>query len=121
MWRARPDVLAAALWAWVTTQLVRRRIRRSGTRVPRPWAPKMGHGSDRGVWAVLTRLSPNCLERAVVAQAWLARDGSAAPDIVIGVPRPGISADRPAHAWLDGAEPEAALAHIELQRLPAAR
>ncbi|HZZ97925.1 MAG TPA: lasso peptide biosynthesis protein [Jatrophihabitantaceae bacterium] len=119
MWRARPDVLAAALWAALTTLLVRHRLRRVGTQIARPWAPKLGHGADRGVWAFLTRLSPNCLERAVVAQAWLARHG-AAPDIVIGVPFSGIGLE-PAHAWLDGAEPSAIKSHVEIQRLAAAR
>jgi hypothetical protein len=119
MWRARPDVLAAALWAAVTTHLVRRRLRRVGTTIGRPWAPRLGTGADRGVWGYLTRLSPNCLERAVVAQAWLARRG-AAPDIVIGIPRGGIGSD-PAHAWLDGAEPAASESHVEIQRLTAAR
>lgn len=122
MWRLRPDVLVAAGWAALATLWVRRRIRLVGTRVPMPWAPRLGAGAGRGVWAYLTRLTPNCLERAVVAQAWLARGGACAPDIVVGVPRTGLGAGGgPAHAWLEGQEPGAAESHVEIDRLPARR
>ena len=122
MWRLRPDVLLAAVWAAVTTLRVRAQLRRIGTRVPVPWAPRLGPGADRGVWGYLTRLTPNCLERAVIAQAWLARAG-AAPDIVVGVPRHAIigTDGATAHAWLDGRDPDAAASHVGIQRLAAAR
>jgi hypothetical protein len=119
MWRLRPDVLLAAVWAAVTTVVVRIQLRRRGLRIGRPWAPRLPPPAGLGVQAFLIRLTPNCLERAVVGQAWLAVHGPA-PDIVIGVPVSGMG-QRPAHAWLEGQEPAAEADHIVIHRLPAAR
>jgi hypothetical protein len=90
--------------------------------VPDP--PKLPRSAGIGVEAVLSRTVPTCLERALVAQRWLAAHGEPR-DVVIGVMtgRIGDVADAHggvvAHAWLDGEEPESAAAYSEMHRIAA--
>jgi hypothetical protein len=114
--RFHPAVLAGALWATVAALLVRRRLKRDGlhTRVPRP--PHVGVRGGRGVRAALRRLSPTCLERALVEQTWLASVGTLR-DVVIGVPPDGMR-EGPAHAWVDGTDTVSPSRYLELHRLP---
>lgn len=119
MWKLRPDVVLAALWAALAVHVVRRRLRAIGirTRVPRP--PHMGARAGLGVMAVLFRLQPTCLERALVLQSWLTMRGKPL-DVVIGIPRDGMRSG-PAHAWLDGMDAESSGLYLELHRLGANR
>jgi hypothetical protein len=80
-------------------------------RVPPP--PSLPEGAARGVFAVLRRTSPTCLERALVLQRWQAAHG-ASRDVVIGVTAP--AAGFAAHAWLEGDED--GREYAELARLP---
>jgi Transglutaminase-like superfamily len=66
-------------------------------RVRRP--PSLPARAGRGVDAVLRRLEPSCLERALVLQRWLAARGDRR-DVIIGVTAPGDGFR--AHAWLEG-------------------
>jgi hypothetical protein len=83
-------------------------------RVPNP--PHLGGGAGRGVAGALSRLSPTCLERALVLQAWLASEGTMR-DVIIGLPPDGMKS-QPAHAWVDGTESRSAATFLELHRLP---
>lgn len=114
--RYHPAVLVAAVWAAVSVRLVRRRLKTQGlkTTVPRP--PKVGPRGGRGVRAAMARLSPTCLERALVSQAWLTSVGIDR-DVVIGVPPDGMK-DAPAHAWVDGTDDVSPEKYLELHRLP---
>jgi Transglutaminase-like superfamily len=97
--RADPAVLAGAAWAVIAVRGVRRDLRRrpvDDARVPAP--PPLPARARRGVDAVLRRLEPSCLERALVLQRWLAARGEPR-DVVIGVTAPS---DFRAHAWLEG-------------------
>lgn len=119
MWRLRPTVVLGALWAWTSVWRVRRRLQRSGLKTaalkPSPCPP----GAVLGVRGVLTRLSPTCLEGALVWQAWLAARGDRR-DVVIGVPPSDLGhGTNPAHAWVDGLDPKSADAYIEIYRVPA--
>lgn len=116
MWRVRPDVLIAALWASFAARLVRKRLRRHGiaAHVPRP--PHLGATAGKGVSAALSRLHPTCLERALVLQAWFVRQGQPR-DVVIGIPRSGMRTG-PAHAWVDGTDRSSVSQYLELHRLP---
>jgi hypothetical protein len=116
VYRLHPALLAGALWALVATQVVRRRLKQDGVhaRVPRP--PRVGRRGGQGVRAALRRLSPTCLERALVEQAWLASVGTPR-DVVIGVPPQGIK-EAPAHAWVDGMDTVSPTQYLELHRLP---
>jgi hypothetical protein len=102
----------------MAVRVVRRRLKRDGlrARVPRP--PAVGRRGGRGVAAALRTLSPTCLERALVEQAWLASLGTPR-DVVIGVP-PGGLKGAPAHAWVDGTDTVSPTAYVELHRLPPA-
>jgi hypothetical protein len=73
-------------------------------------APR-GH---RGLKRALAEVSPTCLERALVLQAWLAAYTDA-PDVVIGV-RKGES-DIEAHAWVEGDDSWFDPSYDELTRL----
>ena len=115
MWRLRPAVLAGAAWALLAVYLGRRRLRLDGMRAHVPWPIGLPTTGARGVNGVLHRLSPTCLERALVAQAWRAAHGDPR-DIVIGVP-PGGLKQAPAHAWLDGVDTASPAAHVEIHRL----
>jgi len=117
VFRYHPAVLLAAAWAAFSVRLVRRRLKTQGlgTKVPPP--PRVGPRGGRGVRAALRRLSPTCLERALVEQAWLASVG-VLRDIVIGVPPEGMT-QAPAHAWVDGTDDVSPEKYLELHRLPA--
>ena len=117
MWRLRPDVIAGAMWALLAVFLAKRRLAQNGlsARVLAPrWLPSTG---SRGVTAVLHKLSPTCLERALVAQAWRAAHGDLR-DIVIGIPIFGMK-DSTAHAWLDGTDAQSTHEYREIHRLHA--
>lgn len=113
--RWHPEALAGAAWAAVALQLVRHRLRRHGLQAEVPRPPHLGPHGARGVVAALRRLSPTCLERALVEQAWLASRGTEL-DVVIGVPREGFTSG-PAHAWLEGALSGDERAYVEIHRL----
>ena len=98
MSRFHPAVLAAALWAAVAVRLVRGRLKQDGLHARVPPPPRVGRRGGIGVRAALRRLSPTCLERALVEQAWLASVGTPR-DVVIGVPHDGMT-EAPAHAWV---------------------
>jgi hypothetical protein len=115
MWRLKPSVVLAALWAAVAVRVVRRRLRADGVRAVVPPPPPLPASGSRGVAGVLHRLTPTCLERALVAQAWMAAHGEPR-DVVIGVPEAGLAA-APAHAWIDGSATAASEGHLELYRL----
>lgn len=116
MWRLKPTVLTAALWAYFSTVSARRQLR-SGISHPtlrRP--PRLPWSATHGVNGVLSRLSPTCLEGALVRQAWLASHGIMR-DVVIGVPPEGLGSAT-AHAWLDGHDQSSPARYLELHRLP---
>jgi hypothetical protein len=116
MSRFHPAVLAAALWAALAVRLVRGRLKRDGLHARVPTPPRVGTRGGRGVRAALRRLSPTCLERALVEQAWLASVGTPR-DVVIGVPHHGMT-EAPAHAWVDGTDSISPTQYVELHRLP---
>jgi len=115
MWRLRPTVLIAALWAVTALRTVRRQLRAGSVNPTFRGPPRLPDGAELGVLAVLSRLSPTCLEGATVRRRWLAAHGQPR-DIVIGVP-PGGLGDAPAHAWVDGTDPRSAADYLELYRL----
>ena len=90
------------LWARSELKRVRAELPSSGVRTraqpPDLRAPK----GRRGVFRALSKTDQNCLERALVLQAWKSTSGSA-PDVVIGV-RKGESIIE-AHAWVEGSDP----------------
>jgi hypothetical protein len=116
MWRLHPAVLAGALWATIAAFLVRRRLRTDGVDARVPRVPRLGPQARPGVMGALSRLKPTCLERSLVMQAWLLRQG-VPRDVVIGIPPDGMKSS-PAHAWVDGTDPVSAGAYLELHRLP---
>ena len=92
--------LYGAWWAWSASRSARRQLRTHAVSDVRIRPPARGLAvGDRGFTAVLTRLEPSCLERALVLQAWLRAHGIAR-SVVIGVTAPerGFRA----HAWLEG-------------------
>jgi hypothetical protein len=107
--------MVSAAWAVAAVYLARRRVRRDGVMARVPLPRRLPSSGTRGVNGVLNRLSPTCLERALVAQAWRAWHGDPR-DIVIGIPIVGLK-NAPAHAWLDGTDPTAIQSHVELHRL----
>jgi hypothetical protein len=120
VWRLRPSIWRAAWWAAVSVRRVRRALPHEGVRIQVQAPPALPRDSGRGVDAVLFRLSPTCLERALVAQRWLLAQGDRR-DVVIGVPTGFRAGDSPAHAWLDGSTEAAGAAqrYTELHRLRA--
>jgi hypothetical protein len=95
-----PAALRGAWWALRAVRRARRELRvRPVDAVRLPPPDGLPPGGERGVYAVLRRLRPSCLERAHVLQRWLAARGERR-EVVIGVTAPG--ADFLAHAWLDG-------------------
>ena len=102
MWRLRPTVLTAAVWALWASRVVRARARRDGVKVTCPVVWPLPYSASPGVLGVLTRLSPTCLERSLVLQAWLGAHGHD-HDVIVAVPVEGIGS-RPAHAWVDGVD-----------------
>jgi Transglutaminase-like superfamily len=97
-------VARCAWWAALAVRRVRRQLRVRPVyevRLSQPPAAPERRG-ERGVRAVLRRLEPSCLERALVLQRWLASRGDPR-EVVIGVTAP--TADFRAHAWLEGESP----------------
>jgi Transglutaminase-like superfamily len=119
MWRLRPSVVVGAAWALVATRRVSRGLRTAGLAISPLQAPRLWGYAESGVQGVLHRLSPTCLERALVKQAWMAAHGRLV-DVVIGVPRAGFAASS-AHAWLDGVPRAQTADYIEVQRIAPSR
>lgn len=108
--------LRAAWWTLLSLWRARRLLKAEGLRARIPPPPCLPAGASRGVWAVLCRTSPTCLERATVLQAWLASQGQAV-DIVVGVA--SKNGEVTAHAWVDqGRHLPDAVAYHELLRIP---
>jgi hypothetical protein len=98
--RLHPSAIRGAWWALRSVRRARRELRArpiEAVRLPTPRG--VSARGDRGVYAVLHRLEPSCLERALVLQHWLSHRGEPRA-VVIGVTAPGP--DFRAHAWLDG-------------------
>ena len=116
--RRRPTVseLRAALWALRAIRRTRRQLRRTGYEALNlPGVPSLPDDSTRGVHAILRRLSPTCLERAVVLQRWRAAHGDPR-EVVVGVS--GTQETFRAHAWLEDESPTAEIgAFREIVRL----
>ena len=108
--------LRAALWTRRSLRIARRRLQTQPVEeVVLAPPPQLPPAAERGLWAVLRRTDPTCLERAVVLQTWRSRYGDAR-DVVIGVRGTGDAFE--AHAWLDG-EPDAQAAEfLEIARVP---
>jgi hypothetical protein len=97
------DVIRAFLWGVRASVLVRPRLRRYGPGVELPPVPvTVGGRGERTVRVVcrLTRL--NCLQSALVRQAWAAGHGQERR-LIVGVTSPSDGFE--AHAWLEG-DPE---------------
>jgi Transglutaminase-like superfamily len=109
------DVRAA--W-WATRSIRRARHTRLGTGGwPRlPEVPSLPPSASRGVSAALRVLRANCLDRAIVFQAWHLALGEERA-LVIGVTAP--STGFTAHAWLEGDPPCHSEGFYELTRRPA--
>lgn len=117
-WAGKPHglVLSVRSYRWARTQLtdVKQRLRLEGVRtrvVPPDGLAPRGY---RGLRLALRTVSPTCLERALVLQAWIAAY-TTAPDVVIGV-RKGES-EIEAHAWVDGSDSWYDPSYDELTRL----
>jgi hypothetical protein len=98
----RPSSARAAWWAWTSLRRSRADLRELGLRARVTPPPAAALTGDIGVRAVLRTVTPTCLERCLVLQAWLAAHGSEV-DIVVGVPRDSarpLGPANPAHAWL---------------------
>jgi hypothetical protein len=84
--------------------------------VPAPPA-SLTWGSRTGVYGVLRRTKPTCLERSMVQQRWLSANNIHL-DVVVGVASEDARVS--AHAWIDGIT---ALAEVhsyrEIHRIPA--
>jgi Transglutaminase-like superfamily len=115
MWRLNPIVMMGAAWATLAVLVARRRLKSNGVHATGLRAPHMPSAASRGVAGVLHRLSPTCLERALVAQRWMAAHGDER-DIIIGIPLGGLMAG-PAHAWLEGSASVVAADYVEIHRL----
>ncbi|MEO8692734.1 MAG: lasso peptide biosynthesis B2 protein [Acidimicrobiales bacterium] len=114
--RFAPATLRAAWWTLRSVRRARRELRASGVRAHIPPPPDLPRGAGRGVYAVLRRQEPTCLERSLVMQAWLAAHGEP-HDVVVGVTRTANGID--AHAWVDiSREAPAGTEYQELVRLP---
>lgn len=99
--RFAPNTLRAAWWTVRSVRGVRRDLKRDGVRARvKPPPAKLPWGSRTGVMGVLSRLSPTCLERALVLQAWLSAH-RIHRDVVVGVARDPDGNVR-AHAWIEG-------------------
>ncbi|RLV47494.1 lasso peptide biosynthesis B2 protein [Nocardioides mangrovicus] len=98
--RRSPVVMAAAVWTWLAIAITRRRLRRVGFAAAVPAPPALlPWSSRRGVYGVLSRLSPTCLERSYVLQRWLSAHGVDF-EVVVGVRRDEAGAIA-AHAWIE--------------------
>jgi hypothetical protein len=104
--------LPGVWWACRSLRTVRRELRTGRyDRVALAPPPGLGPEAERGVHAVLRRLEPSCLERALVLQSWLGARGEPR-DVVIGVTSPDDTFR--AHAWLEG---ESAEGFLEIARV----
>lgn len=114
----RPPGIGTLRAAWWTERALRRaRNELSGGAlrgVTLPAPPRLPRRAERGVFAILRRRDPSCLERSLVLQRWLAAQGDAR-DVVIGTT--GVEGFA-AHAWLEG-DLGSAARYTELARLPA--
>lgn len=100
--RSSYAVARGAWWTLAAVHETRRQLRHDGLagfQLTSP--PSLPPRSERGMWLILGRLRPTCLERALVLQAWLMARGSA-HDVVVGVRKTGP--DFKAHAWIDTEE-----------------
>jgi Transglutaminase-like superfamily len=114
--RRLPDVasLRAAAWTARALRRVRRDLRALPLREVRVLAPPaLPERAARGVFAVLKRVDPSCLERSLVLQRWMAGQGDLR-DVIVGISSPDAFR---AHAWLAGESPPAAAGFAELTRL----
>jgi hypothetical protein len=98
-WRFSLVSIRAARWALFAFFKARHDLPKKGlgTRVAPP--PKLPWGARGGVFGVLNRTKPTCLERAMVLQAWLLAYDMP-HDIIVGVAQ--NAGDVKAHAWVDG-------------------
>ena len=117
-WAAKPKGLLVSVqayrWAHAELDDVKLRLKTEGvtTRVTPPvgLAPR----GYRGMRRALSQVSPTCLERALVLQAWIA-SYTDAPDVVIGVRRGETEIE--AHAWVEGDDSAFDPSYGELTRL----
>lgn len=119
--RLSPHTLRAAWWALRSVRAARRDLRKNGldARVAAP-PPSLPWGSRTGVDGVLNRVSPTCLESALVKQRWLAAHRVSC-DVIVGVARDEAGAVR-AHAWLEGiASPAEYAKYSIIHRIPPIR
>lgn len=116
MWRLKPETLRAALWAVLASRQARKALRAGVSRPSIRPCPDLPRSAFRGVTGAMRRLSPTCLERSLVVQAWMAAHGDER-DVVIGLPRENFGAV-PAHAWVDGTDHFSAATYLELHRVP---
>jgi hypothetical protein len=114
----RPNALRAAWWAITAWLRVRRQLAGGVARPTVAHPPRLPRRSGAAVDVVLRRLGASCLEGALVRQRWLASHGEIR-DVVIGLPGQNFG-PTPAHAWVEGMDPEAAERLVELYRLPVA-
>ncbi len=101
--RLDPQALRAAWWTLRAVRGARRQLqagRLEDVELAPP--PRLPRSADRGVDAVLRRVTATCLERSLVRQRWLAAHGETRA-LVIGVSAPANGFR--AHAWIEG-EPE---------------
>lgn len=108
--------LRAARWTLWSLLRARRSLRADGLQAKVAPPPRLSWSARRGVYTVLRRTSPTCLERAIVMQAWLAAHGRL-HDVVVGVA--STEGRMCAHAWIDaGTAPPDADGYRELTRIP---
>lgn len=99
MHRADVASLRAAFWTFRALVSARRQLRRSGIGgLLLPAVPNVPSRAARGVFAILRRQRPTCLERALVLQRWCAAHGELR-DVIVGVQ--GSGEHFRAHAWLE--------------------
>lgn len=116
--RLHPATLRGAWWAWRAFRRARRDLSTDGLTAVVPAPPPLPWGARTGVYGVLQRLSPTCLERCVVTQRWLAAHGIVT-QILIGV-RNDEAGKVAAHAWIDETtEPDEYEGFTVIHRIPA--
>lgn len=109
-----PATLRAALWTMISLRRARRLLKDEGLRARIPLPPHLPIEATRGVYAVLRRTDPTCLERATVLQTWLAAHGHPV-DIVVGVR--SDNGKVAAHAWIYGSQVEDNTGFNEIARI----
>ncbi len=120
---AEPRLGRLSLASWRAAWWARRAVRRArndlkvnglAARIQSP--PRLPWGARVGVNAVLNRLEPTCLEKALVLQAWLAAH-DVRRDVVLGVRNNAGKVD--AHAWIDDvACPDEYAGYTVIHRIP---